>query len=279
MKTTTIATTVLLLAAAALPGAAQETRRLRVLATTTDLAALCREVGGEAVEVSCLMTGPEDPHFLDARPAYARRAADADLFVKTGLDLEIGYEVPIVRDARNARIQPGAAGYCDASAEVDRLEVPTTAVDRSQGDVHSLGNPHYLADPVRAAVAGRTIAASLGRVDPARAKEYAARAEEFGRRVDEALFGAEILGKAPARRLARLLAEGRLAAWLEEKDLGGASGDGRRTSSRPPGRRSSSTTRTSPTCWTGSTSPATSGSRRSPASPPRPPTCAPWWRR
>lgn len=207
-----------------LPVAAQETPRVKVLATTTDLAALAREVGGDAVEVSCLMTGPEDPHFLDARPSFARRAHDADLFVKTGMDLEIGYEVPIVRDARNPKIQPGTAGYCDASVDVDKLEVPAGVVDRSRGDVHAAGNPHYLTDPVRAAGVASTIAASLGKVDPPRAKEYVRRAEEFGRRVDEALFGKGILEKAPARRLARLLSEGRLAAWLKEKGLEGELG-------------------------------------------------------
>ena len=149
MRTTELAA---IAAAALLAGTAgaQEPAKVRVLATTTDLAALVREVGGDAVQVDCLTTGPEDPHFLDARPSFVRLAHEADLFVKIGMELEIGYEVPIVRDARNPRIQPGAPGYCDASAAVDRLEVPTGTVDRSLGDVHPQGNPHYLLDPVRA---------------------------------------------------------------------------------------------------------------------------------
>jgi len=211
-----------LLLAGAAP--AQEAKPVRVLATTTDLAALVREVGGDAVSVDCLTTGPEDPHFLDARPSFVRAAHDADLFVKVGMDLEAGYEVPIVRDARNPRIQPGAAGHCDASAAVDRLEVPTGAVDRSLGDVHPQGNPHYLTDPVRAKAVAGTIAESLGRVDPARAARYRDAAAAFSRRADEAMFGGAILSEVPARRLERLLARGELGSWLKEKGLEGKIG-------------------------------------------------------
>jgi ABC-type Zn uptake system ZnuABC Zn-binding protein ZnuA len=215
-----VATVVLLGGAAA----ADEPKTLNVLATTTDLAAIAREVGGDAVTVNCLTRGPEDPHFIDARPSYSRLAHDADVFLKVGLELEIGYEVPIVRDARNARIQPGSPGYCDASAGIDLLDIPSGTVDRSMGDVHPLGNPHYLLDPYRAKTVATTIAATLGKVDPARADAFTKRAEEFGARVDAALFGKELLAAAPARRLARLLADGKLGAWLEEKGLAGKAG-------------------------------------------------------
>jgi ABC-type Zn uptake system ZnuABC Zn-binding protein ZnuA len=213
--------------AALLAGAAraQEPKRINVLTTTTELREIARAVGGDAVEVRSLAKGPEDPHFIDARPSFVRMAHDADLFVKTGMELEIGYEGPIVRDARNARIQPGTPGFCDASVDVDKLEVPTGVLDRSLGDVHPDGNPHYLADPVRAKIVAGTIAGSLARVDPTRADAFKARAEEFGRRIDGALFGEKLLSHAPAKRLERLLSEGKLAAYLKEKgwdqDLGG----------------------------------------------------------
>ncbi|HEU4394537.1 MAG TPA: metal ABC transporter substrate-binding protein [Planctomycetota bacterium] len=217
-----IAAAVSLLFAGALP--AQEGKPVRVLTTTTDLAALVREVGGDAVKVDCLTTGPEDAHFLDARPSFVRLAHDADLFVKIGMDLEAGYEVPIVRDARNPRIQPGTPGHLDASVGVDRLEVPTGTVDRSLGDVHPQGNPHYLADPVRAKGVAAAIAESLAQVDPPRADRFRAAAGEFAKRVDEAMFGREVLAEAPARRLERLLARGELAGWLKERELEGKIG-------------------------------------------------------
>jgi zinc/manganese transport system substrate-binding protein len=199
------------------PARAQEPARIRVLATTTDLREIAREVGGDAVEVSCLTRGPEDPHFLDARPSFVRLARDAELFVKTGMDLEVGYEGPIVLDARNPRIQPGKPGHCDASVAVDKLDVPTAPVDRSMGDVHAQGNPHYLLDPVRAKTVAATVADALAAVDPKRADAYRARSRDFARRVEEAMFGVDLLKDAPARRLERLLAEGRLLAYLDGK--------------------------------------------------------------
>jgi ABC-type Zn uptake system ZnuABC Zn-binding protein ZnuA len=221
MKTTGIA--VLLLAGAA--SAADEPRIVNVLATTTDLAAIAREVGGDAVKVSSLAKGPEDPHFIDARPSFIRMAKDADLFLKIGMELEVGYEGPLVLQSRNPRIQPGAPGYCDASLQVDKLEVPAGTVDRSLGDVHPDGNPHYLLDPVRAKAVAATIAESLAAVDPPRADAYRERAKAFGARIDDRLFGAKLLARAPAKRLERLLAEGKLAGYLKEKgweaDLGG----------------------------------------------------------
>ncbi len=227
MKTTPSLLAGVVLAASLVPAAllADDGRKIQVLTTTSDLREIARAVGGDAVEVQSLARGPEDPHFIDARPSFVRQAHDADLFVKIGMELEIGYEGPIVRDARNPRIQPGMPGYCDASVNVDKLGIPTGTVDRSRGDVHGEGNPHFLLDPVRAKVVASTIADSLAKVDPPRADAYRARAAGLAKRLDEAMFGEKVLVRAPARRLERLLSEGKLAGWLKEKgwegELGG----------------------------------------------------------
>lgn len=221
MKTASAAALLLLAAAAS----AEEPKVVNVLATTTDLAAIAREVGGDAVKVASLAKGPEDPHFIDARPSFIRMAKDADLFLKIGMELEVGYEGPLVLQARNPRIQPGTPGYCDASLKVDKLEVPEGVVDRSLGDVHPDGNPHYLLDPVRAKTVAAEIAEALAGVDPPRADAYRERAKAFAARIDDRMFGAKLLARAPAKRLERMLAEGKLAAYLKEKgwesDLGG----------------------------------------------------------
>ncbi len=207
------------------PGiAAGDPVRLHVLTTTTDLREIARAVGGERVEVESLLKGPEDPHFLSVKPSFVRRAHAADLFVKTGMDLEIGYEVPIVRDARNPRIQPGEKGHLDASVGVERLDVPEGPVDRSMGDVHPHGNPHYLTDPVQAKVVAASIADAMAALDPPGADGYRSRAKGFSARLDEAMFGAALLREAPARRLERMLAEGTLGAWIAERKLESAVG-------------------------------------------------------
>jgi ABC-type Zn uptake system ZnuABC Zn-binding protein ZnuA len=216
-----LAAAALALAAAASPSPAAppEDGPLRVLATTTDLRELAREVGGDDVAVTCLMKGPEDPHFLEARPSFVRAAAQAHALLVNGLDLEVGYEPILLGDSRNSAIQKGRAGYVDASAGIVPLEVPSGPVDRSLGDVHAAGNPHYLLDPVRAKQAAGTIAAAFRKLAPDRAARFDERLAAFRRKVDVALFGEALLAEQPAERLERRLADGTLGAFLEQRGL------------------------------------------------------------
>src|SRR5262245_10924037 len=96
-----------LAASAPVAPACAEGAKLRAVATTTDLRELAKEVGGDDVEVTCLMKGPEDPHFLEARPSFVRAAAAADALLVTGLELEVGYEPLLLGDSRNEKIQRG----------------------------------------------------------------------------------------------------------------------------------------------------------------------------
>lgn len=144
---------------------------VRVVATTEDLAYLARRVGGAHVQVEALVRGSEDPHYMDARPDFIVKLSRAQVFVQVGLDLEVGWAPTLLRQSRNAGIQPGAPGYCDASRGVHVLEVPDRA-DRSQGDIHAFGNPHYWTDPVNATIAARNIRDALVRVDSKRAGDY-----------------------------------------------------------------------------------------------------------
>src|SRR5512134_4195303 len=118
------------LAAAALlawPGAGALTvAKLRIVATTPDLAALAREVGGTAVEVTALAKPTEDPHFVDAKPSHIVTLNRADVLVEGGADLEGGWLPPLVEGARNAKIAAGGPGRVRASEGVRLIDVPTT---------------------------------------------------------------------------------------------------------------------------------------------------------
>lgn len=223
MKRTLLLLPALLLAAAASPAPPllAGTPPLEVLATTTDLRELAKEVGGDDVAVTCLTKGPEDPHFLEARPSFVRAAARADALLVNGLELEAGYEPLLLGDSRNARIQRGRPGYVDCSAGIRALEVPAGPVDRSQGDVHASGNPHYLLDPVRAKQAAGTIAEALKRLAPDRAARFDERLAAFRRRIDVAMFGETLLAAQPAERLERRLQDGTLSAFLKDRGLDG----------------------------------------------------------
>jgi zinc/manganese transport system substrate-binding protein len=130
---------------------------LTIVTTTEDLASLVREIGGEAVSVEALARGYQDPHFVEPKPSFILKLGRADLLVVVGRDLEIGWLPPLVQQSRNARIQPGAQAYLDASLTARILEIPTGQVTRAMGDVHALGNPHYWLDPDN----GRRIAAAI----------------------------------------------------------------------------------------------------------------------
>ncbi len=160
---------------------------LRVVTTTEDLAAIAREVGGARVTVESLARGSQDPHFLEARPSLILRAAQADLFIQVGLDLEVGWAPLLLVEARNPAILPGAPGYLDASTNIEVLEVPTTRVDRSLGDVHPFGNPHYTLDPENGKVIAHDIAQRLMAMLPGQADVIEHNHHEFVRRLDRAI--------------------------------------------------------------------------------------------
>ena len=159
---------------------------LRVVATTADLAALALAVGGEHVDVVALSLPTQDPHFVDARPHLALDLARADLLIAVGLDLEVGWLPTLALGARNPKIQAGAPGYLDCSTLVDKLDVPAQKVDRSMGDVHPGGNPHYMLDPRRVARVADGIAARMGQLDAANAEHYKRGAAAFQQKLSEA---------------------------------------------------------------------------------------------
>src|SRR5213083_1852822 len=138
--------------------------KLKVVTATEDLASLTREVGGDRVETTSIGRGYQDPHFIEPKPSFLLLLKNADLLEVVGLELEIGWLPPLLDQSRNNNIRPGAPGYLDVSQGVEILERPTGAVNRSMGDVHPSGNPHYWLDPangVRIAIQIRNRLAQL----------------------------------------------------------------------------------------------------------------------
>ena len=159
---------------------------LNVVAATEDLASLTREVGGDKVKVEALGKGYQDPHFVEAKPSFILKLHAADLLVAIGRELEIGWLPPLIQQSRNAKIQPGADGYFDASLTVKILEVPTTQITRAMGDVHPLGNPHYWLDPDNGRRVAQALEEKLARMSPADAPYFASRLADFDKRLAEA---------------------------------------------------------------------------------------------
>lgn len=169
----------------ALPGPATPSfaGKLNVVATTPDLAALAREIGGIAVAVKALAKPTEDPHYVDAKPSHIVTLNRADVLIEGGAELEIGWLPPLLESSRNAKIAIGAPGRIVASHGVRMLEIPAT-FDRSMGDVHPYGNPHFLLDPLNVKLIVAQIAGHFAQVDPKSAGLYKANLARFNAALD-----------------------------------------------------------------------------------------------
>lgn len=157
---------------------------LDVVATVPDLAALARELGGTHARVSALSLATQDPHWVDPRPSATLELNRADLLLAVGMELEIGWLPKLQTGARNPKVQASGRGYLACAAFVKPLDVPAGRVDRSMGDIHPSGNPHYLHDPRQALACARGIAARMAELDPANAGTYRANLAAFERRLE-----------------------------------------------------------------------------------------------
>ena len=171
---------------AALALAAPAKGAVNVMASTEDLADLARQVGGDKVKVESIARGYQDPHFVEAKPSFILKLAKADLLVVVGRELEIGWLPPLIQQSRNAKVQPGAEGYLDASLTAKILEIPTGQITRAMGDVHPQGNPHFWLDPGNGRRVAKAIVEKLSKMDAADAAYFQSRYDDFDKRLAEA---------------------------------------------------------------------------------------------
>lgn len=155
---------------------------VRVVATIPDFGAIAKEVGGAHVSVTNLVRPTQDPHYVDAKPSLMLDLNKADLLLVAGMDLEAGWLPPLLTGARNGAIQRGSNGYLDCATLIPPMQVRSP--DRSQGDIHPGGNPHYWTDPRNGVRMARGIAQRLAKIDPERASAYKAGADAFVARMD-----------------------------------------------------------------------------------------------
>ncbi len=166
-----------------LTAASQAAADVRVVATTSSMAMLVREVGGTAVAITTLAPPDRDPHYLLARPSMMVALRRADLLVAVGGDLEVGWLPAAIQGAANPRILPGQAGYFEGAAQIALIETGQVA-DRARGDVHPMGNPHFHMDPVRMATVAQALATRLGSLDPSNKALFLSRAAAFAAAVE-----------------------------------------------------------------------------------------------
>ncbi len=170
--------------AVVLPGAARA--ELRVVTTTSDLGYLAKAIGGKDVAVDTICKGAQDPHFVQAKPSYMVTLSRANLVVAVGLELEVGWLPLLIQGARNPEVSPGHRGYYEAGSAIAPIDVPTGALDRSKGDLHPYGNPHFWLDPENMKLAAQGLAARMSELDADHAPSYAANLNALLARLDTA---------------------------------------------------------------------------------------------
>ena len=160
--------------------------QLRVVATTPDLASVAKEIGGDRVSVVALAKPTEDPHYVDAKPSHIVTLSRADALIEGGAELELGWLPPLLENSRNGKISAGAPGRIVASEGIKLIEIPTS-FDRSKGDVHALGNPHFMIDPVNVKIVASNIADHFAQIDPKSAATYRGNLGRFNAKLDAKL--------------------------------------------------------------------------------------------
>lgn len=160
--------------------------KIKVVTTTTDLKSLVEAVGKDRVEVTSIAKGYQDPHFVEAKPSDMIKLKNADMFAKVGLDLEIWSQL-LIDGSRNEKIFQGRVGHVDASVGVKLLQIPELKLDRSMGDIHLFGNPHYWLDPSNGKVILENILKSLEQVSPGGSEYFRKNKDEYIREIDNSI--------------------------------------------------------------------------------------------
>src|SRR5216110_617397 len=193
---------------------------VRVVTSLTTYAAIAREIVGDRGTVTSIASGDENPHYVQPKPSFVPLLGQADVFVTTGLDLELW--VPALLDkANNPKVTEGGPGYVAAYAGVDLLDVPTT-FSRAQGDIHVYGNPHIWTDPINAVQIARNILTGLKRVSPENGDYFSAREKDFEERIYHSLFGDELVSLLGTQTIVDLNRQGKLLDFLKSKQYQGA---------------------------------------------------------
>ena len=189
--------------------------RLNIVTSFADYDAIARFITDNNAETNHISHGDQDPHFVPPKPSFAVMLMDADMWVTTGMDLE-QWATTLLDRARNKDIMDGEIGFVSVSEGVKVLQ-KVEVVDRTQGDIHTMGNPHIQTGPLNLKVVARNITLGLTKVDPANAEFYKMKRDEYLDKMDRALFGDELVGMFGGETLCKLLENKTLFTFLERE--------------------------------------------------------------
>ncbi len=199
---------------------AEDDKPLRICATTPDLADLAQSIGGKEVSVMSFVKGPQNPHFIQAKPSFTVELRKADLLIQNGLELEIGWLPVLQENCRNASVQTGKPGCLDASSLIEVKQDGKAGITR-QGHVHGIGNPHYLLDPVNGLRVAEGIRKRLGELRPTQKAVFDANFKTWRHEILVAMIGEKLGAARGDEALALILLANRDAELRQDPAIGG----------------------------------------------------------
>jgi len=144
------------------PGAVA-TRSIKIIATTTILGDIVKQIGKEAIELRILLPAGSDPHTFEPAPQDVIAVAEADLVIINGAGLE-GFLERLLENA-------GATQVVSASDGVELLQM--------EDDLTGAADPHVWFNPLNVLIWTQNIERGLSDLDPANAEHYSANAEAY----------------------------------------------------------------------------------------------------
>jgi zinc/manganese transport system substrate-binding protein len=194
-------------------------RTLKIVCSFADYAAVAEFITAGKAEIHHISHGDQDPHFVPPKPSYAVLLKDADIWVTTGMDLE-QWSTTLLDKARNKTIMDGEVGFVSVSDGIVKLQVPDK-VSRTEGDIHTMGNPHIQTGPLNMKIVAKNITIGLMKVDPKNAEFYQGRRDEYLSKMDRALFGNDLVDMFGGETLCKMLQNKTLFSFLEREFEGG----------------------------------------------------------
>ena len=156
--------------------------KVNIVSSTTDLADIANTIGGDRVKVTSISNGKQDHHYVEILPSYMLKVKKADVYLKVGLELDM-WANQIIDGSRNRNLT-----VVNCAENIDPLEIPTTKINASMGDIHKMGNPHYWLDPENGKIIANNILRSLISVDPDGREHYENNYRKFISIIDESLI-------------------------------------------------------------------------------------------
>ena len=190
---------------------------LRVCATVPELGSLAEEIGGAEVAVTVFTKGTESAHFTVPKPSFIKALNACNVYLQMGLELEIAWAPALLQNARNAAVLPGGTGFIDASEAISARGVHSGPIDRSMGDIHPGGNPHYLVDPMNGLRVAALLRDRFSALRPDARERFGERYADFRQRLGTALVGEALSRKYDFEKLALLAEHGRLVDFLDSQ--------------------------------------------------------------